>query len=262
MNRIEEKFLSLKSQGKKALITFLTAGDPDLETTMEAVLTMKNAGADIIEIGIPYSDPLADGPTIQASSTRALRNGTRIPKIIEIIKKIRKRTDIPLVFLVYYNSIFKYGTEKFVVESREAGIDGIIIPDLPIEERTEISDLMNENGVILIPLVAPTSHKRIKAIVQNARGFVYCVSIAGVTGVRSEIGTDLKSYMATVARFTHIPRAIGFGISGPAMIEKVKPYCEGVIVGSAIVNKMAAAKSKEELIDNVKKIVSELKAAL
>ncbi len=262
MNRINEKFAHLKSNGQKALITFITAGDPDAETTVKAIKGMEEAGADIVEIGIPYSDPLADGPTIQESSMRALKNGIKIPIIMEMVKKARQMSEVPLVFLAYYNSIFKYGVEKFLEESSKAGIDGIIIPDLPIEERSEISNLMNKNGIILIPLVAPTSRERIRAIVENADGFVYCVSVNGVTGAREKIGTDLKSYMNTVAHFTNVPRALGFGISSASMIKEVKDYCEGVIVGSAIINAMTRFQDRGEMLENLKAFVSELKNGL
>lgn len=262
MNRINEKFSSLKSKKKKALITFITAGDPDLESTVEAIKTMENAGADIIEIGIPYSDPLADGPTIQASSTRALKNGTKISGIMQSMKKARESTGIPLAFLTYYNSIFKYGLDRFFDESKDSGVDGIIIPDLPVEEREGISEMMSKRGIILIPLVAPTSHKRIRSIVQNADGFVYCVSVAGVTGAREKIGTDLKSYMDAVAKFTDLPKVIGFGISNADMIKSVKEYCDGVVVGSAIINVMSKFENKSEMLENLGKFVSELKSGL
>ncbi len=262
MNRIDEKFSSLGSEKKRALITFVTAGDPDLDTTIDAVSAMEKGGADIIEIGIPYSDPLADGPTIQASSARALKNGVRIPKVMKAVRRIREKSEVPLVFLVYYNSVFRYGIESFLDEAAEAGIDGMVVPDLPLEERADMMGLADERELSLIPLVAPTSHERIEAIVGKGRGFVYCVSVAGVTGMRKEISTDLEGYMETVSGFTSLPRAIGFGISGPEMIERVKPYCEGVIVGSAIVRRMARDARREDLLEDLENFVSELKSAL
>ncbi len=262
MNRINEKFSHLKSNQQKALITFVTAGDPDAETTVKIIDGMEEAGTDIVEIGIPYSDPLADGPTIQSSSIRALKNGIKIPIIMDMVKEIRKYSEIPLVFLVYYNSIFKYGMDEFLEESKRSGIDGIIIPDLPMEERNEISEMMRKKDIILIPLVAPTSRERVRDIVKNADGFVYCVSINGVTGAREKIGTDLKSYMDSVASFTNIPRAIGFGISNAAMIREVKDYCDGVIVGSAIINVISKYDDNSEMLENLKKFVSDLKSGL
>lgn len=224
MNRIDKKFEVLKGEGRKALITFITAGDPDIETTYDIVLALEEAGSDIIELGIPYSDPLADGPTIQASSQRALNKGVKIPDIMKIVEKIRLKSDIPLVYLVYYNSIFKYGIQKFLKESKDVGIDGLIIPDLPIEERKDILEEADKYGIYLIPLVAPTSKERIKLITENGKGFVYCVSITGVTGAREDIETDIEEYMKTVSQYTNMPKAIGFGISTPEMAKKIKRF--------------------------------------
>lgn len=262
MNRIDERFASIRKTGHKALITFITAGDPDINLTYDLVLTMEKAGADIVELGIPYSDPLADGPTIQASSVRALKNGIKISHIMNTVKKIREMSSIPLVYLVYYNSIFKYGIEKFIAEASNVGIDGFIIPDLPIEERKDIIKEADKYGIYLIPLVAPTSKERIKLITQNGKGFVYCVSTTGVTGVRHDIETDIKEYMKTVSQYTNMPKALGFGISGPDMANKFKQYCEGIIVGSAIIEKVAEAHNKTEMLSEVEKFVSSLKEVL
>ncbi len=238
MNRIDKKFEDLKKEGRKALITFITAGDPDIETTYDIVLALEEGGADIIELGIPYSDPLADGPTIQASSQRALNKGVKIPDIMRIVEKIRLKSDIPLVYLVYYNSIFKYGMQKFLEESKKAGVDGLIIPDLPLEERKDILKEADKYSIYLIPLVAPTSKERIKLITENGKGFVYCVSITGVTGARENIETDIEEYMKTVSQYTDMPKAIGFGISTPEMAKKLKDFSDGIIVGSAIVEEL------------------------
>lgn len=262
MNRIDERFASIRETGHKALITFITAGDPDINSTYDLVLAMEKAGADVIELGIPYSDPLADGPTIQASSARALMNGIKIPHIMNIVKKIREKSSIPLVYLVYYNSIFKYGIEKFIAEASNAGIDGLIIPDLPIEERKDIIEEADKYGVYLIPLVAPTSKERIKLITQNGKGFVYCVSTTGVTGVRHDIETDINEYMKIVSQYTNMPKALGFGISGPDMAKRFKQYCEGIIVGSAIIERIAEAHNKTEMLSEVEKFVSSLKDVL
>lgn len=262
MNRIDLKFTSLKEENRKAMITFITAGDPNLETTEELVMAMEKSGADIVELGIPYSDPLADGVVIQASSSRALANGARIPRIMNTVKKIREKSDIPLIYLVYFNSIFRYGIEKFIKESSEVGIDGLIIPDLPIEERKEIITIGDKYNIYLIPLVAPTSRERIKKITENAKGFVYCVSTSGVTGVRNDIKTDMKEYMDSIAQYTNLPKAIGFGISGSEMAEKIKPYCEGVIVGSAIVKKIEEAESRKEMVKSIESFVSDIKSVL
>ncbi|NMM63646.1 tryptophan synthase subunit alpha [Clostridium sp. P21] len=261
MNRIDFKFTKLKEKEEKALIPFITAGDPNLDTTIDIVLAMEEAGADIIELGIPYSDPLADGVTIQASSNRALKNGAKIVKIMDTVKRIREKTQIPLVYLVYYNSIFKYGMEKFIKESSDSGIDGIIIPDLPIEERKDIIGIGEKYDINIIPLVAPTSKDRIKNIVKDARGFVYCVSVNGVTGTRNDISTNVEEYMSVISEYTNLPKALGFGISSPEMAAGFKSYCEGIIVGSGIIKKIENGKSKEDIISNVRKFIRELKMA-
>ncbi|AEM78933.1 tryptophan synthase subunit alpha [Thermoanaerobacter wiegelii] len=262
MNRIDKKFEALKGEGRKALITFITAGDPDIETTYDIVLALEEAGSDIIELGIPYSDPLADGPTIQASSQRALNKGVKIPDIMKIVEKIRLKSDIPLVYLVYYNSIFKYGIQKFLKESKDVGIDGLIIPDLPIEERKDISEEADKYDIYLIPLVAPTSKERIKLITENGKGFVYCVSITGVTGAREDIETDIEEYMKMVSQYTNMPKAIGFGISTPEMAKKLKDFSDGIIVGSALVERIAKGYNKSEMLQEVKSFVSSLKEVL
>jgi len=262
MNRIDKKFEVLKGEGHKALITFITAGDPDIETTYDIVLALEEAGSDIIELGIPYSDPLADGPTIQASSQRALNKGVKIPDIMKIVEKIRLKSDIPLVYLVYYNSIFKYGMQKFLEESKKAGVDGLIIPDLPLEERKDILKEADKYSIYLIPLVAPTSKERIKLITENGKGFVYCVSITGVTGARENIETDIEEYMKTVSQYTDMPKAIGFGISTPEMAKKLKDFSDGIIVGSAIVERIAKGYNKSEMLKEVKSFVSSLKEVL
>lgn len=262
MSRIQLKFKELKKKNEKAMIPFVTAGDPDLETTKELVYAMEAAGADIIELGIPYSDPIADGPTIQASSGRALVNETNIAKIMDTVKDIREKTEVPLVYLVYYSSVFKYGIEEFIKQCSEVQIDGVIIPDLPVEERKDILEISNKYGVDLIPLIAPTSKERIEKIVSNASGFIYCVSTNGVTGARSEIKTNIEEYLGVVSEYTEIPKAIGFGISSSKMANELKEYCDGIIIGSAIVKKVEEGRNKEEKIENVKKFVFEVKNVL
>lgn len=262
MNRIDKKFKMLKELNQKAMIPFITAGDPDLSTTVELVVEMEKAGADIIELGIPYSDPLADGIVIQQSSSRALKNGAKIAKIMETVKEIRKKSQVPLIYLIYYNSVFKYGMDKFIKECMEAGVDGIIIPDLPIEERQDILKIADKYQVDLIPLVAPTSKERIKKITHNGKGFVYCVSTNGVTGARQELGTDIKEYMDIVSGYTDMPKALGFGISSSEMARSYKDYCDGIIVGSAVIKKISEAKNKQEAVENTAKFISEIKKAL
>jgi tryptophan synthase alpha chain len=262
VNRIDRRFDDLKKEGKKALITFITAGDPDIDTTYDIVLALEEAGADIIELGIPYSDPLADGPTIQASSQRALAKGIKIRDIMNLVMRIREKSDIPIVYLVYYNSVFKYGIEKFLEDSKKAGVDGLIIPDLPLEERKEVLDIADKYEIYLIPLVAPTSKERIKAICENGKGFVYCVTLTGVTGAREEIATDLEEYMRLVSSYTSMPKALGFGISGPEMARKLKSLSDGIVVGSAIVERIAKGYNRCEMLKEVKEFVSSLREVL
>lgn len=262
MNRIDLKFKELKEKNETAMISFVTAGDPNFETTAKLVYAMEEGGADIIELGVPYSDPIADGATIQKSSARALKNGTTIKGIMAAVKNIRKNTEVPLVYLVYYNSVFRYGIERFIAQCNKVGIDGIIIPDLPIEERKVILDMADKYEVALIPLIAPTSKDRIEKIVKNASGFIYCVSSNGVTGTRTEINTDMESYMNIVSKFTHIPKAIGFGISDAKMAKELAPYCDGIIIGSAIVKKVDETENRDEMLENVRRFVSEVKEVL
>lgn len=262
MNRIDFKFKELKEQGKKALIPFITAGDPGLDTTVNIVLEMDKRGADIVEIGIPYSDPVADGPIIQASSQRAIEGGAKIQNIMETVRKIRAKSEIPLVYLVYYSSIFKYGVERFIDEASAAGINGIIIPDLPIEERGDIMDVAVKYEVHLIPLVAPTSRRRIQEIAAGGSGFVYCVSKNGVTGVGEKIKTDIKEYMELVGSYTKLPKALGFGISGPSMAREFKSYCDGIIIGSAIIDIIDKCRGEKEILDKVGNFVSEVKKSI
>lgn len=263
-NRIDLKFEELKNKNEKAMIPFITAGDPDFETTVSAVLGMERAGADIIELGIPYSDPIADGPVIQASSKRALKGGAKIKDIMAAVKKIREKSNIPVIYLVYYNSIFRYGMEKFMKECMENGADGLIIPDLPIEERKAISDIAEPYNIDLIPLVAPTSKERIKKIAEGGKGFIYCISVNGVTGMRkdSSIKTNIKKYMELVSSYTDLPKALGFGISNAEMAKEYKDYCDGIIVGSAIVKIMAQSKDRKETVSNVEKFVRQIKESL
>jgi tryptophan synthase alpha chain len=262
MNRIDKKFQELRANDEKAMIPFVTAGDPDLRTTAELVLAMEKAGADIVELGIPYSDPLADGVVIQESSNRALAAGAKISGIMETVRQIRKSSQVPLVYLVYYNSILRYGIERFLSECSDAGVDGLIIPDLPIEERKELQETAGGLGVYLIPLVAPTSKERIRKITEAGKGFVYCVSTNGVTGIRQDIGTDIGSYMGIISSYTGMPKALGFGISGPEMARKYRDYCDAVIVGSAVIKKIADAGSGAQAVEAASKFVSEIKKAL
>ncbi len=235
MNRIEKCFSDLKEKNEKALITFITAGDPDLETTEKAVFEMFGNGADIIELGVPFSDPVAEGVTIQKSSLRSLKNGTNLTKIFETVKRIREKTEKPLILMMYINTIFVYGTDRFFADCKQYGIDGVIVPDMPFEERDEVQEFAEKYGVLNINLVAPTSRNRIEKIATESKGFLYCVSSTGVTGVRSGYTTDFDDFFGTIKKYAKCPCAVGFGISGPEQAKKMSGYCDGVIVGSAIV---------------------------
>ena len=229
MSRINNAFK------QKAFIGFITAGDPDVDSSGKFILEMARAGADLIEIGIPFSDPIAEGIVIQRASTRALNSGVTVSKIFDMVESVRKKTDIPLVFLTYLNPVFNYGYEEFFKKCADVGIDGIIIPDLPYEEKTEVEEISKKYGIDLISLIAPTSHDRIQLIAKESTGFIYVVSSMGVTGVRSEITTDLDSIVGLIRKVTDTPTAIGFGINTTEQAEKFAGIADGVIVGSAIV---------------------------
>lgn len=244
---------SVFSKGK-AFIPFLTAGDPNLEMTEQLILAMEQAGADIIEIGIPFSDPVAEGKAIQEADMRALSAGTTTDKIFEMVSRVKEKVKIPLVFMTYINPVFTYGTERFVNKCRECGISGLIIPDLPFEEKEEVKPACEKYGVTLISMIAPTSHERISKIAAQAQGFVYCVSSLGVTGVRSKITTDIGEMVALVKKSTNVPCAIGFGISTPQQAAEMAKSADGVIVGSAIVKLIAeyGTESVQPVSDYVK----------
>ncbi len=219
----------------KAFIGFVTAGDPTLEKTAELIITMANSGADLVEIGIPFSDPIAEGVGIQNANIRALANGATTDGIFAMVEKVRQKTQVPLVFLTYINPVLHYGYERFFARCQKVGIDGIICPDLPYEEKEEIAAFAACHQVDIISLIAPTSEDRIQKIAQEAQGFVYVVSSMGVTGMRSEIKTDLKSILQIVKQYAKVPTAVGFGINTPQQAHKIAQIADGVIVGSAIV---------------------------
>ena len=219
----------------KAFIPFITCGDPDLETTAAVVRAAAVNGADLIELGIPFSDPTAEGPVIQGANLRALNGGVTTDKIFDLVRELRRDVEVPMVFMTYANVVFSYGSERFISTCREIGIDGLILPDVPYEEKEEFLPICRRYGVDLISLIAPTSEDRIAMIAREAEGFLYIVSSLGVTGVRSEIKTDLGAIVETVRQNTDIPCAIGFGISTPEQAAKMAGISDGAIVGSAIV---------------------------
>lgn len=230
MTRIASAF-----EKKKAFIAFLTCGDPDLATTAACVCAAVENGADLIELGIPFSDPTAEGPVIQGANLRALTEGVTTDKIFDMVRELRKDVSVPMVFMTYANVVFSYGAERFFGSCKEIGMDGVILPDLPYEEKEEFLSVAHKYGIDLISLIAPTSENRIAMIAREAEGFLYIVSSLGVTGTRSEITTDLKSIVDVVRQNTNIPCAIGFGISTPEQAAKMAGLSDGAIVGSAIV---------------------------
>lgn len=254
MSRIQKAF-----ENEKAFIAFVTAGDPSKEKTVEFVLRMEKAGADIVELGIPFSDPIAEGEVIQNANIRALKNGMTTDGAFEIAAEIRGQSSIPLVFLTYLNPVFHYGYENFFQRCKDSRIDGIIIPDLPFEEKEEVDRVARKYGVDLISLIAPTSEQRIKMIAQEARGFIYLVSSMGVTGVRSNITTDIKAMVQAAREATGIPLAVGFGISTPEQCVQMANWADGVIVGSAIVK--LVEQYGDDAGDKIAQYVSEMKHA-
>ena len=256
MSRIGEAF----AHGK-AFIPFITCGDPDLETTARAVRAMAEAGADLIELGIPFSDPTAEGPVIQSANVRALAAGTTTDKIFDMVRELRRTVAVPMVFMTYANVVFSYGTERFTSRAAETGMDGLILPDVPFEEKGDFAPACEAAGLDLISLIAPTSAGRIAAIAGEAKGFVYCVSSLGVTGVRGSITTDIGGMTALVrAANPEIPCAVGFGISTPEQASAMAKQTDGVIVGSAIVKRMA--EYGRDAVPYVREYVRTMKAAV
>lgn len=265
--RITACLEKLRRRGGKGLITFMTAGDPDLAGTVKIAERLVAAGTDIIELGMPYSDPLADGPVIQKASQRAIASGTTIDKIFKAAGEIRERCGTPIVLMGYYNPIYKYGVGKFSKSAVAAGVNGLIVADLPHEESGPLRREAADSGLDLISLVAPTTtEQRLARITGGAQGFIYCVSVTGVTGARKEIKTDLAAFTDRVRRFTSLPLAVGFGIAGPEQAARVAVCCDAVVVGSAVVDIIGgsgdtdtAAQAAGALVQKIKKALDSLK---
>jgi tryptophan synthase alpha chain len=247
MNSIEK---IKKAFSHKAFIPFITGSDPDIETTERLIFTLAEAGADIIEIGIPFSDPVAEGPVIEAADERALKAGCTVDKLFDMVKQIKDEIKIPLLFMTYYNPIFGYGAERFVNRCVDSGIDGLIVPDLPFDERDELKIFTDRAEIALISLIAPTSDDRIETIAKASEGFLYCVSSLGVTGTRDSLGNHAKSMIERVKKVSDIPCAVGFGVSDPETAKTTASYADGVIIGSAIVK--IVAKYGKDSIPHVK----------
>ncbi len=238
-SRIEKTFKRLKKEGKKAFIPYVMAGDPSLERTKEIVLLFEECGADIVELGVPFSDPLADGPTIQLASERALKNGVTLRKVVSLVKDLRQVTRIPTVLMTYYNPVFKYGKENFIKDSKDAGVDGVIIPDLPPDEAEDFVKLSRKASLNTVFLLAPTSTEdRIKKVAKASSGFIYYVSITGITGANLLLDGSMEVLISKIKKYTDKPIAVGFGVSTPMEASAVAGVSDGVIVGSAVVKRL------------------------
>lgn len=255
MNNLEKIF-----KNKKTFVPFITCGDPNLDITEKLVYAMEEAGADLIELGIPFSDPVAEGPTIQGANVRALAGGVTTDKVFEMVRRIRKKSTIPLAFMTYANVVFSYGTERFIKLASEVGISAILLPDVPFEEKHEFEPICEKYNIAFISFVTPLSQERIAMIASEAKGFLYCVSSLGVTGVRSEMSSNIEEMIRTVKATSDIPCLIGFGISTCQQVEKASGFADGVIVGSAIIQR--CEQYGEQCVPHVKAFVAEMKNAL
>ena len=263
MNKIERKFLELKEQKRKAFIAFITAGDPTLKTTEELVVALEKAGVDIIELGIPFSDPLADGPTIQASFFRALQQGVTVKKILESVRRIRLSSSVPIAFMSSYNPILRFGEEKFIKACAAVGVDGLIIPDLPPEEAGRLRRLAKQYDIATIFFVAPTSQDgRIKSNTKASTGFIYYVSLTGITGTQQAVAQAVVKQVRHIKKFTSKPVCAGFGISTPQQVKDIGSACDGVIVGSAIVKCIHEHRTQKDLVATVARYVHALVKSL
>lgn len=260
---VADRFQQLKQNSACALIPFITAGDPDLETTAKAIEVLATSGADIIELGVPYSDPLADGPTIQAAATKALQRGVQLDDVLAIVKEVTPKIEIPIILFTYYNPIYYRGIETFLQQAKDAGVSGLVVPDLPLEEADILLKPAKEIGIEVTLLIAPTSsQERIKAIAAQSQGFIYLVSVTGVTGVRSEMATGIKDLLAQLQSSTDKPIGVGFGISSPEQAKQVKDWgADAVIVGSAIVKRLGDG-TPESGLKAIAEFCSSLKQAI
>jgi len=262
MSRVEARFRKLRETGQKAFIAYITAGDPSLELTGDLVLALEKAGTDVIELGIPFSDPLADGPVNQAAAERALKHGVSLADIVGFVGELRKKTAVPIIFFTYFNPVFKYGVERFAEDAASAGVDGALAVDLPPEESADYKAAMDAAGLSTVYLIAPTSTRdRIKLISERSTGFVYYVSRTGVTGVRESVEASVKPMVAEIRSFTDKPVAVGFGISKPQQVRDVAQYADGVVVGSGIVQRVGEIGDSPNMVGEVAGFASGLAAA-
>lgn len=255
-NRIDEKFSQLASQGKKAFIAYITAGDPDLETSLKIAETLAQSGVDIVEMGIPFSDPLADGMVIQLAAQRALEGGATLQKILDGIQRLRERAEVPIVLFTYYNPVYKFGLEKLISRASQVGVDGLLILDLPPEEALVAADLIKRSGMKQIALIAPTTpEERIDLICAHASGFIYYISREGVTGMQATVSDSLGERLALIRKHSALPVAVGFGVSNPEQARQVAQQADGVVVGSAIVNEIAQYGKSPDILQKVEAFV-------
>ena len=264
MNRIDKTFAQLKKQNKKAFIPYVTAGDPGLDVTEKIVISLERSGADIVEIGIPFSDPIADGPVIQKAVQRSLSGGCTVDGVFSMVRKLRKKVTLPIVFMTYYNIVYRRGIKKFVAEAVSSGADGIIVPDLPLEEAGELLKESRDKDFCAIMLTSPTtSPERFKKIAASSRGFIYHVSLTGVTGVRNVVPEGLKKDLSGLSKMSKKPLCVGFGVSGPKMAAQIARLTDGVIVGSAIVRIIEEnLKKKKEIPGKVELLASKIASAV
>ncbi|MCA9510027.1 MAG: tryptophan synthase subunit alpha [Myxococcota bacterium] len=263
IERLDACFAALRARGERAFLPYLTAGDPDLETTEQLVLAMAEAGADVIELGVPFSDPIADGPTIQRASQRAIASGTTLRRILELVRRVRARTDVPILLMGYANNFFAMGDEAFAKAAQEAGVDAVIVADLPPEEGAAFFAACRAAGIAPVLLAAPTTTPaRLAMLARETRGFLYYVSLTGVTSARSELARGIEQGVRAARAAGPAPVCVGFGISTPEQAREVGLHADGVVVGSAIVERIEAAASRADAVDSVARFVAELKAPL
>ncbi|MGD0168173.1 MAG: tryptophan synthase subunit alpha [Smithella sp.] len=263
MGRIEKKFESLRVKNEKALIVYLTAGDPSLEITKKLIGGLEKAGVDILEIGVPFSDPTADGPVIQAASQRALKAGTTLPGILNMVATVRRVSEIPVVLFGYFNPFFTYGVKKFAYAAHKAGVDGVLVVDLPYEEAGELRTHTDAAGIDFISLIAPTTGtERLNKIAAKASGFIYYISITGITGTAAPKITNIKNEVGKIRRITSLPVAVGFGISKPQQAKEISRLADGVVIGSAVVRLIDENKNSRDLVQIVSDYVSGIKKVL
>lgn len=259
MNRIDRKFQELRRRKEKAFIVYITSGDPDIESTHRLVMELERRGVDIVELGVPFSDPIADGPTIQAASERALKNGVNLEKILNLVRRIRIKSGIPIALMTYYNPVYRYGIERFVKDARRFGADGVIVPDLPPEEAAELIRVSDRHDFKHIFLLSPTSSQgRIHLVSKSSSGFIYYVSLTGVTGAREKLPQEIVSNVRKIKKNTRKPVCVGFGISSPGQAKDIARIADGVIVGSAVIKIIEKNLNKKDLVKKVGKFVKRL----